>query len=153
MPSTPAAQLDSFLDKFTDDVAAVARGSLAKLEKRLRGANRLVYDNYNALAIAFATTDRASAVIVSIALYPRWVSLFFGRGKELSDPETLLKGTGSKVRHIVLESAKDLDRPAIKALLAQAIDLAEPPLDPKGRGVLVIKSVVPKQRPRRPRGA
>ena len=36
------------------------------------------------------------------------------------------------VRHIRLTSADDLDRPAVKALMAEALKRADPPLEPEG---------------------
>jgi hypothetical protein len=57
----------------------VARQARAKIRRLQPRAVELVYDNYNALAIAFGPTERPSDLILSIALYPRWVSLFFTR--------------------------------------------------------------------------
>ena len=54
------------------------------------------------------------------------------------------------VRHIRLESAKDLDKPAIKSLVKEAIRRSDVPFPRGGRSKLVIKSISPKQRPRRP---
>ncbi len=147
---TPAQQLAEFLAKFEPRVAAAARAALAKLRKRLPGAFELVYDNYNALAIGFGPSDRASEVIFSIAVYPRWVSLFFLQGAKLPDPEKILKGNGSRVRHIVLTEAAILDGAAVKKLMALALASAKKPLDTKLRRRLIIKSVSAKQRPRRP---
>jgi hypothetical protein len=148
---TAAAQLDTFLDKFTPEVAAQARTALRKMRARLPGAIELVYDNYNALAIGFASTDRASDAIFSIALYPRWVSLFFlQNGTRLRDPESLLAGSGNMARHIVLETPALLDTPAVQDLIAQALELASKPIDPGQPRKLIIKSVSAKQRPRRP---
>ena len=147
---TPKEQLEAFLDKFSPDVARVARAALAKMRKLTPGALELVYDNYNALAIGFSPTERASDVIVSIALYPRWVSVFFLQGKGLPDPTNRLRGSGTRVRHIVLSAAADLDEPAVRDLIAVALVRAKTPLDPKQRRGLVVKSVSAKQRPRRP---
>ena len=148
-----AAQLDIFLDKFTPEVAAQARTALRKMRARLPGAIELVYDNYNALAIGFASTDRASDAIFSIALFPRWISLFFLQsGTRLRDPEGLLAGSGNKARHIVLETPALLDTTAVQDLIAQALELSPKPIDPTHPRKLIIKSVSPKQRPRRPAG-
>jgi hypothetical protein len=143
-------QLDAFLDKYTPAIAQLARECLRKMRTRLPGAVQLVYDNYNALAIGFGPSERASEAIFSIALYPRWVTLFFLRGAGLPDPERLLKGGGKVVRHIVLASASDLDLPAIQELMAHALRRAEAGIDPAAPGKLVIRSVSGKQRPRRP---
>ena len=143
-------QLAGFLAKFTPDVAALEKACLAKMRKRLPGAVQPVYDNYNALAIGFGASDRLRDVIFSIAVYPRWVSLFFWHGVGLNDPNKLLQGSGNQVRHIVLKEAAMLDHPAIVELMEQALLNAKVPIDPKGKGGLVIKSISPKQRPRRP---
>ena len=150
MAPSPEGQLDVFLDKYAPAVATLARECLAKMRARLPGAVQLVYDNYNALAIGFGPSERSSECVISIALYPRWVTLFFLQGAGLPDPERLLKGSGKIVRHIVLASAADLDRPAIRKLMAAALRRAERGIDPTAPGRLVIRSISAKQRPRRP---
>lgn len=148
---SPAAQLDAFLDKFAPNVAAQARAALRKMRARLPGALELVYDNYNALAIGFSPTERASDAIFSIALFPRWVSLFFLQsGARLRDPAALLAGSGKQARHIKLETPALLDTPAVQELIAQALELSAKPIDPAQPRRLIIKSISAKQRPRRP---
>jgi hypothetical protein len=146
----PEEQLTGFIARYTPEIGDTARAALAKMRARLPGAIELVYDNYNALAIGFSPTERASDVIFSIALYPRWVSLFFFRGADLPDPQKLLKGGGKQVRHIVLESAADLDKPAVKTLMDRALERSANPLDGANRGRIIIKSISARQRPRRP---
>lgn len=151
MPETSAErQLDGFLDKYSPAVRDLARRILARMRKRLPRAWRLVYDNYNALAIGFGPSDRASEAIFSIAVYPRWVSLFFLQGASLDDPAGILRGSGRQVRHVVLASEQTLDDPEILAMMERALDRAGRPFDRATRGQLVIKSVSAKQRPRRP---
>jgi len=146
----PEEQLAGFIAKYTPEIGALARAALTKMRARLPGAIELVYDNYNALAIGFSPTERTSDVIFSIALYPRWVSLFFFSGVDLPDPEKLLKGSGKVTRHIVLKDAADLDKSAIKALMKHALERAAKPMDKKSPGRIIIKSISAKQRPRRP---
>lgn len=148
--TTPEAQLETFIRKFTPVVAARLRTVLKKMRDRLPGAVELVYDNYNALAIAFAAGERMKDIVFSIAAYPRWVSLFFAAGNELDDPDKRLKGSGSRIRHIVLDTPATLDDPAVKTLMARALKLAGNPIDRKLPGRIVIKSISAKQRPRRP---
>lgn len=145
-------QLDGFLARFTPAVEGEARAALAHLRARIPGAVQLVYDNYNALAVAFGANETLSGVVFSVAVYPRWVSLFFAKGRRLEDPLGLLKGEGGVMRHIVLKDAGVLASPGVEALIAQALDRAEPPIDPAGPGRLVIKSVAARRRPRRPGG-
>lgn len=120
------------------------------MRKRLPGAVEMVYDNYNALVIGFGQTDRASDAVFSIALYPRYVTLFFLFGAEVDDPDGLLQGSGPRVRSIRLARASDLDRPAIVQLMARAIEAEGQQFDQKTARRLIIKSVSRKQRARRP---
>jgi hypothetical protein len=143
-------RLRAFFAKYTPELAKLGKALRAKLRKRLPGAVQLVYDNYNALVIAFAPSERASEAIFSIALYPRWVNLFFADGASLPDPQNLLRGGGKAIRHVVLEAAADFDRPALQALISHALKDAGKPFDAKAPGHLVIKAVSVRQRPRRP---
>ena len=144
------AQLDGFLVKYDPEIETLARDARKRMQLRLPGATELIYDNYNALAIGFGPSERASEAIFSVVLYPRWVSLFFLQAKGLSDSSGVLEGSGKVARHIVLQTADDIEQPAIEDLIAQALELAKVPLDPSARRRLVIKSVSAKQRPRRP---
>jgi hypothetical protein len=142
--------LRGFIDRYTPEIATLARACLKKMRAKFPGAVQLVYDNYNALAIGFGPSERASEAIFSIVLYPRWVTLFFLQGAGLPDPNKLLKGSGKVVRHIVLASVADLDNPAIQALMATALNRAKVAMDPAAPGNLEIRSISAKQRPRRP---
>jgi hypothetical protein len=143
------AQLDGFIDKFTPEVAALARALLARMKARLPGAAILVYDNYNTLAIGFGPGEKAGQAILSLAVMPKWVTLCFLYGVHLSDPHQMLKGEGSRVRNLRLHEAEALDDPRIEALIQEAADKAEPPIDPAAPQRLIIKSISAKQRPRR----
>jgi hypothetical protein len=74
---------------------------------------------------------------------------FINDAPDLPDPQHLLQGRGKVVRHIQLKSARDLDTPAIRALIKAAVARSDVPFDPRRRGKLVIKSISKKQRPRR----
>ncbi|HEX5182515.1 MAG TPA: hypothetical protein VFW19_05110 [Allosphingosinicella sp.] len=143
-------QLDVFIDKFTPEVAALTRALLGRMKQRIPGAQILVYDNYNALAIGFGPSGKAGQAILSLAVMPRWVTLCFLWGVHLSDPHMLLKGGGSRVRHVRLHKPDALDDPRIDALIAEALEKANVPIDPAGTQILLIKSISARQRPRRP---
>jgi hypothetical protein len=147
---TPARQCADFLGKFEPGIGALAKGALSKLRRRLPGALELVYDNYNALAIAFCPTDTSSAAIFSMAVYPRRVSLFFAQGARLRDPRSILKGRGNQMRHLVLTSLNDIERPEVEALISEALQIAGHSMDAHSRRRLVVRSVAAKQRPRHP---
>ena len=115
--SSAQRQLDQFLSRYTDDVARQARKHLAGLRRRLPTAVQFVYDNYNALVIGFGQTERPSEAVLSLALYPRYVSLCFLHGAKLPDPDRRLEGSGNQVRHIRLTELNSLDDPQVDALI------------------------------------
>ncbi len=149
---TPQAQLDECIDHYPPEIAKLTRAALKKMRARLPHAWQLVYDNYNALAIGFSPTEKTGDVIFSLALYPRWVTLFFFHATKLPDPQKILKGSGSVVRSVVLKSAAELDTPAIGDLMNALPDAAPMKFDRKQKSQLVIRSISEKQRPRRPKG-
>lgn len=144
------ARLDEFISRYVPSVAAEGRSALAHLRERLPTATRLVYDNYNALVVAFATSERPRDIILSIAFYPRYVTLFFLRGTMLPDPHGLLEGRGSTVRSVRLQPISRLVQPAVGALIDAAVSACSE-LPQEGQGSTVIKSVSETQRPRRPK--
>lgn len=140
-PLSSSAQLAAFIARFPPPLAKLTKAVLKKLRARLPGAVELVYDKANALAIGFGPDERASNIIHSIAVYSKWLNLYFFEGDSLPDPERLLQGSGTKVRHIRIATAADLDRPAVKALMAAALRAADPPLDPQAPRRVLIKQV------------
>lgn len=144
-----AQQLRRALAQYAPEVRSLAGELLAKLRARLPGATELVYDNY-ALTVAFSPTDRPSHAVLGITLYPRWINLGFMEGALLDDPAHVLVGVGSQFRHVRVNAASDLDAPAVRALIDQAVASADAPFDARRRRRIDIRTVSAKQGPRRP---
>lgn len=148
--ATAQQQLDGFLKKYSPEMEKLGRAAITHLQKRLPGAFVLVYDNYAALAVGFGATAKPSAIPISIALYPKWATLFLMWGATLDDPDGLLEGKGARIRSIRLTGLPMLKSGPIDRLISAAVLQAGWTLDPKAKGQLVIQSVSAKQRPRRP---
>jgi hypothetical protein len=149
MTDSPSRRLNALIAKFDPAIQKLIRAARAKLRKRLPAAVELVYDNYNALAIGYGSSERRGDLIVSLAAYARGVNLYFFYGIALADPHKLLQGSGNQGRFVRLESAAMLDRRDIDDLIVAAIAEADTPLAKSGKGSTVIKSVSPNQRRRR----
>src|SRR5689334_20694046 len=113
--SSSAKQVAGFIAKFDPAVAKLTRSARSVLRKRFPTAIELVYDNYNALAIGYSPTERTSDVMFSLAVYPRWVDLYFMYGRSLPDPDKLLQGSGSQGAFVRLDDVSVLDDPGVKA--------------------------------------
>jgi len=147
--TSPAKQVASFIAKFDPQIAKLTRSARSVLRKRFPTAIELVYDNYNALAIGYSSTERTSDVLFSLAVYARGVNLYFMYGRSLPDPHKLLQGSGNQGAFVRLDDVSVLDEPRVKALIAVAVKQARPPLRARGRGYTIVKSISAKQRPRR----
>jgi hypothetical protein len=77
------------------------------------------------------------------------VNLNFYYGATLPDPCKILLGSGNQNRFIRLESAADLAKPEVEALLAAAAAQAKTPLRAGGKRATIVQAVAEKQRPRR----
>lgn len=150
---TSRQQLDSFIGRFTPEVASVTRAAFRWLRRKFPSADVLVYDNYNALAIGFGLNERTSEAAFSIAVFPRWANLCFLQGISLPDPHQRLTGSGKQVRNIRLDSAQVLDEPVVIELLETAAAQMGIGARAGGAGKIIIKSISAKQRPRQPRSA
>jgi hypothetical protein len=151
MAASAAGQLRGFMAKYTPDIAKQGRTALPKLRRLMPHAIQLVYDNYNFLVVGFGPSEHASEAVLSLVFAPKWLSICFIYGKGLPDPTKLLRGGGNQVRFVRLESPKDIDKPAVRALIKAAVSRMDVPFDPTSRSRLVIRSISAKQRPRRPK--
>ncbi len=149
-PTTSASkQVAGFIAKFDPAIAQLVRSARTVLRKRYPTAIELVYDNYNALAIGYSSTQRTSDVLFSLAVYAHGVNLYFMYGRSLPDPQRLLQGNGKQGAFVRLTDLRVLDHPDVKGLMDAAVSQADPPLLPRDRGRTIIKSISAKQRPRR----
>jgi len=143
-------RIAGFVDKYAPEIAAQLRDARQRLRAQFPQGVEMVFDNYNALVFGIGASAQSRDSFISIAGYPKWVTLFFLNGADLHDPEGLLEGAGKQVRGIRLKTPADMDTPAVVALIAQAIAphrdalAAAPPL------ATVVMMEVEKQRPRRP---
>lgn len=147
---SPEKQLAGFLAKFDPKIERVIRACRSLLRKRFPTANEIVYDNYNFFVIGYTSTERPSDTLVSLAANSKGVGLSFYWGSTLPDPHKILQGSGNQNRFIrLVDGAKTLEQSDVQDLIDAAVAQAKVPLAKSGKGKLIIKSIAPKQRPRR----
>ncbi len=106
MPKEETKDLIQFLKPFPESVKKTTLCLRDFIWNLYPGANELIYDNYNALAIGFSLSDKAGDVFCSIAVYSKHVNFGLNRGSEVADPEKKFKGQGSLYRHITINEKK-----------------------------------------------
>ena len=113
-------------------------------------ANELVYDAYNAVAIAYTFTSSFRTGFCHIAAYAQHVNLGFNQGAQLPDPDRVLQGTGKSIRHLKVKTAADLESPHLRHFLSLALEIAPPNSLPHPKPRSITKSISPvKRRPTR----
>jgi len=150
VPKTTASQIAAFLAKYDARISRELKVVRKHLRSNFPRGFELVYDNYNALVFAFGTSERAGDIVMSVAGYPKWVTLFFANGTALRDPKGLLQGEGSRIRSVRLDDLSTLDDQDVQALIAQALVPVKAKLAAAPPITTVVKSISDKQRPRRP---
>ncbi|MEO6323151.1 MAG: hypothetical protein ABIT01_12915, partial [Thermoanaerobaculia bacterium] len=142
-----SAQFAAFLSRFPPEIVALVKQILPRLRRSFPGTNQLVYDYSNSLVVAFGMSERGYEAIVALAIFPRWVRLYFD--KSLPGPKRLLEGSGTRVRSVTLEAASDLDHGDIHALTQAAIKHSGVTFPRTGSTRMVIKSPAKKRKPRK----
>ena len=146
----PEPSVALFLARFSPAIEAQLKDARLRLRAYFPRGHELVFDNYNALVLAISPTERTRDAFVSIAGYPKWVTLFFLNGTALNDPLGLLVGQGKQVRSLRLKNPAQINTPEVEALIAQAVLLQQPALQAAPPLATIVKMVAAKQRPRRP---
>ena len=141
------AELDRLIAKFAPAQLRLITAMRRSLRKRLPTAHEVVYEypNLGAVVISFSPNERGYEGVLGIRADANGVKLYFGRGKELPDPEKLLQGS-SQTRWIHMEGASTLARPAVARLIDEAIGCNRLPFAGAGRGSVVIRSTSAKKR-------
>jgi hypothetical protein len=69
-----------------------------------------------------------------IKAHKNHVNFGFWRGAELTDPTGILKGTGSRMRHVELRSLADINTAILQAMVRTAVEMNRIKGDPTLRG-------------------
>ena len=141
------AELGTLIAKFAPEHLRLIGAMRRSLRKRLPTACEVVYEyrNLGAVIISFSPNEHGYEGVLAIRADANGVKLYFGRGKELPDPEKLLQGSG-QTRWIPVEGAATLARPEVARLIEEAIAQNRVPFALAGLGSVVIRSTSAKKR-------
>jgi len=131
--------LRALLTRGAPDHAQLVTATRKALRTRLPAAHELIYDYGKAVVIGFSPTHRGIEAVFAIRASAKGVTLYLNRGKDIPDPEKLLKGSAKLVRMLPVESAAELKRPAAAALLDAAIALNPLPFATRDKGSVTLK--------------
>ncbi len=87
-------------------------------------ANELLYHTH-ALTSVYSISDKLGDAYCMIPVYTGHLNLGFNKGTLLPDPQGLLKGTGTLIRHIPVTAPKDYRNDAVAQLVMDSIAQAK----------------------------
>jgi len=143
--------LIKFLKPFDKEVNEIVLWLRGFIWDMYPGANELIYDNYNALAIGWSPTDRVGHTFCSIAVGRTSKNIHFGFywGSEIPDPEKRLIGQGNQYRYMLVKSRSAFPKTYIKKLVKEAYANSLQKVKDKTqlmKGKTITKSVSTKKR-------
>jgi hypothetical protein len=138
-------EISKLIDKYVPAHQRLIVALRRLVRKRLPTAFEVVYayQNLGAVVISYSPSEQGYEGVLAIRADAEGVKFYFNRGKELADPEKLLKGS-AQARWIAVESAATLARPAVVSLIDEAIARSIVPFASDGRGPVVIRSATGK---------
>jgi len=140
------AQVRTLIAKFAPAHRRLIGAMRRWLRKRLPSAHEVVYEYRDFFVISYSPNEHGYEGVLAIRASADGVRLYFNRGKELPDPEKMLRGSGGQTRWIHLEGASTLARTEVARLIDEAIARNRVPFARADRGSVVIRSTSAKQR-------
>ena len=133
------AQVQALIARFAPAHVRLAESARQLLRKRLPTAHEIVYEYRSWFVISYSPNANGYDGVLALRGDADDVKLYFNRGKELPDPEKLLKGSGSLARAIALDDMSALPRPAVARLIDEAIARSPVPFAKSGYGPTIIR--------------
>jgi hypothetical protein len=140
-------ELIEFLAPYSPEIQSLTLEARSRLHEIVGPASDLFFDATTAVCSGFSYTGEPKHNFVNLAVYAKHVSLIFPWGVQLADPEGRLRGDGSRVRNLRLQSIETLRDPYVVGLVRQAAAKAVRPEHPITPTTFVKIYAGPKRRP------
>ena len=145
----PNARLKKFLLPYDSHIQKLTLALRSFVVHLVPEANELIWDNYNAVAMAYSKSEKLKDAFCHIAVYSKHVNFGFNRGAELTVNELQLLGKGKLIRHIAVHKMEFFPKEKVEKLMWQAVGIAEhlnPALtNKKSLGKSIVMSVSEKK--------
>ena len=121
----PNPQLETFLDPYSDNIRMLAMKLRDFLTSLVPQANELIWDNYNAVAMAYSKSEKLKDAFCHIAVYAKHVNFGFNRGVELTKTSIELEGQGKLIRHLSVKDFQAFPKDEITPMIWEAVGISE----------------------------
>ena len=117
-------QIAEFLSMYRAEIRSFAQELRVHLKKETKPGFELVGNSCRSLNIGYGFTRTAWDCYCAIIVYWKHINISLPSGASLSDPDGLLHGTGSRVRHLKVKKLQDLATKAVRKIWKEARDNA-----------------------------
>ena len=121
----PNPQLKTFITPYNDRIQKLTIELREFITDLVPEANELIWDNYNAVAIAYSKSEQLKDAFCHIALYSKHINFGFNRGTELTKTNVQLNGKGKRIRHLSVNDFESFPKAAIKKMILEAVQISE----------------------------
>ena len=150
MSKKETSDLLKFLLPFDEEIRGLALWLREFVWDLYPNCNELIYDNYNAVAFGWSTTDKLGDTFCSVAVFNnKYVHFGFYWGSRIADPEKILEGKGNQYRYIKVAAKEEFPQKYIKQLLKEAYANSLSKLKTKKqelKGATIVKSISAKKK-------
>ncbi|MCM4159557.1 DUF1801 domain-containing protein [Antarcticibacterium flavum] len=120
----PNPQLKKFMEPYDERIQALTMELRNFITDLVPQANELIWDNYNAVALAYSKSEKLKDAFCHIAVYSDHVNFGFNRGVELKQT-VKLNGKGKLIRHISLKDFQSFPKKEIQSMIWEAVGISE----------------------------
>ncbi len=121
----PHPELSNFMQPYSIEIQQLAMQLRGFIVDLVPEANELIWDNYNAVALAYSKSEQLKDAFCHIAMYTNHINFGFNRGAQLTGHDVKLLGTGKLIRHIKVKRFKEFKTQEIAQLIKQAVIISE----------------------------
>lgn len=121
----PNPQLYHFLAPYDNSIQNLTIALRNYITDLVPEANELIWDNYNAVALAYSKSEKLKDAFCHLSVYSGHVNFGFNRGSELTKHKVKLKGKGKLIRHFSLTDFQSFPKNDIEPMLFEAISMSE----------------------------
>jgi hypothetical protein len=121
----PNPQLKKFLEPYDERIQNLTLELRNFITDMVPESNELIWDNYNAVAMAYSKSEKLKDAFCHIAVYSEHVNFGFNRGAELTKQPVKLKGKGKLIRHISVKDFESFPKNEIKSMIWEAVGISE----------------------------
>lgn len=121
----PNPRLTEFLKPYDEHIQKLTLELRDFITDLVPEANELIWDNYNAVALAYSKSNKLKDAFCHISVYSRHVNFGFNRGTELTINDVTLDGKGKLIRHISVKSMDNFPVMEIQPMIWEAVAISE----------------------------